>query len=325
VLRASTGTYLVLEDSDVLELATMAEIVATIERCFEAKIGGRLIAPPRHSVDFDDGALVFTIGGLMRHGRWPGIAGFRAYETFAGTPVDRSQVVAVWNFPSGRLEGLILGELLGALRTGAIGAVAVKYMAVPNATSCGIVGSGKQAETQLMAVAAVLPCLQVVRVFSRNRQNRDRFALRMSEKLRLPITPSESTKEVVTDADLVLCATDSDIPVLETAWLKPGAHVNSIGPKLVGQHELPIDIGERATVIATDSPIQVHSSDKAFFLYGTPAWDRMTDLAEIVSGRISGRNSNADLTLFCSVGLAGTEVAIASVILARARARGSIT
>jgi ornithine cyclodeaminase/alanine dehydrogenase-like protein (mu-crystallin family) len=312
--------YCVFDDTEVAHFADMGELIAVIEKCFHAKAEGLLVAPPRHAVHFDSGDLVFTIGGLAARDGSPGLAGFRAYETFATLGTARSQVVAVWNTSTGDLEGLILGETLGVLRTGAIGGVAVKHMSSPTAATCGIIGSGRQAETQLIAAYVVRPSITTARVFSRNPQKRERFATYMSEKLHMAVDPVATAREAVEDADLVLCATNSPDPVIDSAWLKPGVHISTIGPKLTDQHELPSDIGEHAAVVATDSPDQIRSYRGVYFLQGTPAWERMIDLADIVAGRAKGRRTTADLTLFCSVGLAGTEVAVAGTILRRARA-----
>jgi ornithine cyclodeaminase len=100
--------------------------------------------------------------------------------------------------------------------------------------------------------------------------------------------------------------------VLETAWLKPGAHVNSVGPKFTGAHEMPLDIVEVCQVIATDSLAQATAYAKPFFIEDL---DRVAGLDQIVAGRINGRRSENDITLFCSVGLAGTEVVLANELL----------
>jgi ornithine cyclodeaminase/alanine dehydrogenase-like protein (mu-crystallin family) len=312
--------YCVLDDAEVARFADMGELIVATEEFFRAKAEGLVVAPPRHAVHFENGELVFTIGGMAARDGAPGLAGFRAYETFATSGTARGQVVAVWNTSTGDLEGVALGETLGALRTGAIGGVALKHMSSPAAATCGIIGSGRQAQMQLIAATVVRPSITTVRVYSRNPQKRERFAAYISETLHIAIDPVATAREAVADADLVLCATDSSIPVIDSAWLKPGAHVSTLGPKLADQHELPIDIGERAAVVATDSPDQIHSYHGAYFLQGTRAWDRMIDLANIVAGRATGRHTTADLTLFCSVGLAGTEVVVASAILRRARA-----
>lgn len=306
----------ILYDDDVLALAEMGELVALVENCLRARAAGRLVAPPRHTVAFGDrGKLVFTIGGVDRD-ESPGAAGFRVYETFAGAGRQRAQLVAVWNGASGDLLGLIIGDALGAWRTGALGGVAVKHMARPGASACAVIGSGQQAETQLLAAAAVRP-LACVRVYSRSAANRQAFADRLSSRLGCRIEAVGSTREAVADADIVLCATDSPEPVLETGWLAPGAHVTSVGPKLVDGHELPRDIGKRATFVATDSPEQMRAYPKPHFLAGTPAEAAMRDLAEIVTAGEPRRRA-ADLSLYCSVGLAGTEVAIAEHLLRRA-------
>ena len=92
-------------------------------------------------------------------------------------------------------------------------------------------------------------------------------------------------------------------------------HVNSVGPKTREGHELGLDIADAAAVIATDSPEQTRAYASPFFLAGSGNEGRMADLAEIIAGRAGGRRSPDDVTLFCSVGLAGTEVVVASAIL----------
>lgn len=308
--------FVILNDADVTALARMPDIVAVVERCLRAKAQGRLVAPPRHSVAFDTGQLVFTIGGMAAGAEeGGGIAGFRAYETFRGSGAARAQLVAVWDSGSGNLIGLVVGDALGVLRTGAIGGVAIDRMARPDVRTCGIVGSGRQAESQLMAAVALRPGLETIRVYSRNARKREDFAERMSTRLGKTIQPVAAARDAVAGADLVLCATDSGSPVIETQWLARGTHVSTLGPKLADRHELPRDIGAIADVAATDSLAQLNAYPAPHFLAGTPAAEHMLDLADIVAGRAPGRRNATDVTLFCSVGLAGTEVAVADALL----------
>jgi hypothetical protein len=115
---SAMNPFVILGDADVNTLARMSDLVAVIERCLQAKAEGRLVAPPRHSVAFDTGQLVFTIGGIGAGAQGgDGIAGFRAYETFRGSGSARAQLVAVWDSGSGDLRGLVVGDALGILRT----------------------------------------------------------------------------------------------------------------------------------------------------------------------------------------------------------------
>jgi ornithine cyclodeaminase len=188
-------------------------------------------------------------------------------------------------------------------------------MARPDVRTCGIIGSGRQAESQIMAAVAVRPGLETIRVYSRSVGKREDFAARLSARLGRTIRPVATAREAVIGADLVLCATDSGSPVIETQWLARGVHVSTLGPKLADRHELPRDIGEIADVAATDSPAQLHAYPAPHVLEGTRAGQHMLDLADIVAAGVSGRRSPTDITLFCSVGLAGTEVAVADALL----------
>ena len=121
------------------------------------------------------------------------------------------------------------------------------------------------------------------------------------------------------DADIVILATTSKSPVIQAGWLKAGAHINTLGPRAKSGSELGLDTASRASPIATDSPEQIAALADPYFLAGTAAMERLVDLADIVAGRASGRQNTDEISLFCSVGLAGTEVMVAAAILAAAR------
>lgn len=299
----------ILKDEDLRPAAIMQGAIDALEIAFRAKAAGETVSPPRHHVSFPKrGDIVFTVGGI--DGERP-LAGFRAYETFDGG--QHSQVVAVWRADTAELQGVILGERLGQIRTGAIGGVAIRYLSAPTARTLGIIGSGAQARTQLVAAAAVRD-ISSVRVFSRSPRNCAAFAEEMQLELGIAVEPVTSAAKAVADADIVLCATSSDIPVIDASDLKAGAHINTIGPKTLKGHELGLGVADIAGVIATDSPEQTRAYASPFFLSGTMHEKRMIDLATIVAGHTAGRTSLLDTTLFCSVGLAGTEVIVASAI-----------
>lgn len=190
-------------------------------------------------------------------------------------------------------------------------------MAPPAAETVAVIGSGAQARTQLEAAAAVRR-LRLVRVYSRSAENRVAFATEMSQHLSLAVAPVPTAREAVEGADIVICATTSAVPVIDAAWLTPNVHVNTVGPKTRTRHELGPGVAERAAVIATDSLEQCRAYRDPFFLHDSPAMARMIDLSELVSGRVVARPAGHALTLFCSVGLAGTEVLVAAAALRRA-------
>ena len=283
-----------------------------MEGFLRAKRSGATVAPPRHRVAFEPhGSLVFTVGGI--EAGEASLAGFRAYDTFA-QHAEPAQLVAVWNSTSGQLLGVVVGDELGAWRTGALGGVAVKYLSHEAARTCAVIGTGRQARTQLLAAATVRD-LSDVRVYGRDEARRRAFAEEMSQALQREIRPVSSPEAALREAAIVLCATNATTPVLQTRWLAPGAHVNSVGPKLASAHELPRDIAGRITSLATDSPEQIESYSEPYFLAGSSAWPRLRDLAAVAES--GAAREGGDVSLFCSVGLAGTEVAVAAHVLSR--------
>ncbi len=291
----------VLSDNDIEAAVDIASLVAICDAAVESANTETLTAPARHAVDFGQGQLVFTVGGDDQ------AVGFRAYDTFPNSKQD--QVVAVWHPHSGQLAGVVVGELLGALRTGALGGVGINRMAAPDANSCGVIGAGLQARTQLMACAAVRD-LSSVRVFSRHEANRRAFAEEMSTRLGLDVEPVGSAAEATADAEIVLLATSSGVPVISLTDLSADVHVSTVGPKYLGYSELGHEVVESAQLIATDAPQQIQSQGERHFLWGSEAWERIVHLAEV-----EARPADLGRTVFLSAGLAGTEVLIADELL----------
>jgi ornithine cyclodeaminase len=302
----------ILSDEDVRSLLSMREAVDLIEDALRLKARGEFVTPPRHYVGNRRGALVFTTGGHADQG----VFGFRVYETFPG-PLRNEQFVAAFESPTGRLKGIVFGELLGAMRTGAIGGVAMKYAAREDAHAVGIIGSGMQARTQLMA-AAVVRDITNAKVYSRSAENREAFAREMTEQLGLSVVAVATAEEAVSGADIVVTATSSAQPLFPAQLVEAGVHLNALGPKFVRRHELDPAVAERASVVFTDSSDQLRAYPEPFFLPEDSC--EIEDLAACVARGTPVRRSPSDITLFCSVGLSGTEVVLADAVLTRAGA-----
>jgi ornithine cyclodeaminase len=295
----------VLNDRDI-DRVPFSVILEAVRAHILADFQGQTISPPRHVVEFGDGGLVFTVGGNAD------IAGFRAYETFPRPALEKEgQLVAVWDRNTRRLRGIALGERLGALRTGALGGVAIDRMALADVTKLAVIGTGLQAETQLIAAVSVR-AISGIAVFSRHRENAEAFATRMSAALGVSVEPAESAEQAVRGAEVVILATNSSTPVIESAWLKSGAHVNTLGPKKASAHELPLDLADRAALIASDSPQQIAAMGADHMLHSHPAAGGILHLGDSAVSEKRG----AGLSLFLSSGLAGSEVAALAAVLA---------
>ena len=173
-------------------------------------------------------------------------------KTWAHTAGGATPLVTLWNSETGRLEAIIEAFALGQMRTGGISGVATAHMASADADELAIVGTGKQAMTQVVAVVAVRP-VKTIRVFSPTPENRRSFLERM--KMLLPnisVKEARSVEEAVKDAPIVTVVTRARTPVLSASMLARGTHVNAVGAITPEREEFTQDVFDRVDAIAVD-------------------------------------------------------------------------
>jgi ornithine cyclodeaminase len=141
----------------------------------------------------------------------------------------------------------------------------------------------------------------------------------MSAHLNLHVEPVTSAEKAIAGADIVIVATSSRVPVFDAALIEPGTHVTTIRLGQ-GQSELDPTVAHRASAVFTDSMEQVQSYPGGFFL--AHRLDSITDLSAYVARGMPARESDSEITLYLSAGLAGTEVVVADLALQRAGAGG---
>lgn len=284
---------MILTDEELAEhLVSPLRSVEAMRAAIHAAHNGELLTPPRVHARLGNRRLTYTAG--RRVGDW---FGYRSYDTIGD---NGDQIVAVHDDRTGRLQGLAVGQTLGHARVGAIGGVACDTLAPADATTLGLVGTGPQAWMQLWAIQAVRP-LRTVRVHSRSKERRERFAADASERYGMAVTAVGTAEDAVADMELVVLATSSTHPVVDEAAVTAD-FMTTLGPKQLGRHEFPPALAQRFPTIATDSLAQVRDYDPPFILSDSGDGHRMVSLGSILDGHpVQGP------ALFCSVGLAGTE------------------
>jgi ornithine cyclodeaminase/alanine dehydrogenase-like protein (mu-crystallin family) len=184
----------------------------------------------------------------------------------------------------------------------------------------GLIGAGRQARTQLEAVADVRK-IRSARVFARNESRRIQFCKEMTEYLGFPIEPAASAEEVARFGDIVIAATTSQEPVVKGEWLRPGTHVNAIGANMSNRREMDDEILRQAAIIAVDSVDQARG-EAGDLIQGLPttgrSWDDVVELKTIVGGNKPSRKSGEEITVFKSCGIAVWDVVSAGFIYGEA-------
>ena len=195
---------------------------------------------------------------------------------------------------------------LGQIRTGAASGYATDVLAKKDASVLGIIGSGFQARTQLDAIREVRT-LKDVRVWSRSAEKCRAFADETGARV------AGSAEEAVRGADIVVTATWAKDPVIESAWISPGTHVNAMGSNQAQRRELPSDLIARAGLIAVDS-IEAGKVESGDLLLAPVDWNdpRIVDLA-----KVTRRPDGNPLTIFKSNGLGVEDVAAAAYVYER--------
>jgi alanine dehydrogenase len=226
---------------------------------------------------------------------------------------------------TGALQALMDGRYITEARTAAVSAVSVRHLARPDASTLAILGTGVQARSHLAAYAEVRQ-LREVRAWSPRAASRQRFV--EDAESRVPVRATASAEDAVRGADLIVLATASPTPVLEDAWVAPGAHVVSVGACRPDQRELAPGLTARARLfVDSRAGAMVESGDVVLGIaehrFGP---DHIAgELGELVLGRVRGRQTDEDVTIFKSLGMAIEDVAAAELVYRRALERGTGT
>jgi ornithine cyclodeaminase/alanine dehydrogenase-like protein (mu-crystallin family) len=245
--------------------------------------------------------------------------GYAGAKVYAGFAEGARFVVLLFRADSPEVVAVLEADKLGQLRTGAASGVAAKYLASSGARSLGVIGCGWQAESQLACIRAALPQLERVVAFCRTEERLRAFCEKNDAE------PGESHQDPGA-CDVVVTATTSKDPVLRGEWLQPGALVCAVGANDGRRRELDNVVLERAAFVCCDSveDAKLESADLIEPVNsGVLDWLEVHDLQEVVAGETTGRQSDEDVVVFKSNGLAAWDIAVAAAVVERARAAGA--
>lgn len=190
------------------------------------------------------------------------------------------------------------------MRVGATSGIAAKFLARKDARRVGMFGSGWQARPQLEALSHVRS-IEHVKIYSPNPENRTRFAADMTKIFDFPLIAVDNPREVVRDVDIIVCATNSQQPVFEGAWLEAGQHINSLqaGELDLETHMRAEVIGVRAFEKSTSyvqeaSPERPIHAEKLEKFSQSGLDKKFVALGPIVAGQKTGRERDDQITLF---------------------------
>lgn len=319
-------SLLYLSHADVRRALPVADAIEAMQAAFLQFSDDRVTMPARSSMEIPQANGVVLImpcyAAGIHHVSLKFLTQFADNDRL-GLPLIQA-VVLLADAVNGRLLAIVDGSAITALRTGAASGVATRLLGQPRADAAAIFGAGVQARTQLEAVCTVRQIRQV-RVFDCRRAAAEAFAEDMSARLEVPVLTASSAPEALGDAQVVCTATASTTPVFEDRDLEAGVHINAVGSWRPQTAEIPSDTVCRARVFVDH---RVAALEEAGDLLMPLREGRITaehvstELGDLIASRVAGRQSNDEVTVFKSVGLAVQDLFAAVRAVENARRLG---
>jgi len=307
-----------------VKIATLGEIknvlpaldlIPAIEAGFVAYSAGRAIVPPIGEMILDKGEVHIKSGYIQGEEFYVIKIASGFYGNSALGLPSGNGCMLLFKQRTGEPAAILLDEgHLTDVRTGAAGAVAAKHLAPRTVERIGIVGAGVQARQQLLWLARVTPCRDVL-VWGPIPGELESYEREMESRGFGVETTSDATL-ILKSCNLVVTATPSKSPLLFASDLRPGTHITAVGSDTPEKQELDSEILVRADVVVADSRSQcrlrgeIHKALEA----GRIREDRCVELGDVIAGKESGRTSDRQITVADLTGVAVQDIAIASAV-----------
>lgn len=325
---------LYLDRHAVEALLPVDECIEVVEAALRALARGEAVQPLRsaHWLPDRHGLLVVMpgiLGSLPAEGpEDKAVAGAKVLsvvpDNYLHGEESHQGMVLLFEQERGRLLAMADASAITAIRTAAASGVATRALARQDAGDLAILGSGVQARSHLDALWAVRT-LRRVRVWSRNPESAHRFAEREGERLGLKIEPVISAQEAVEGADLICTVTAATQPILLGEWISPGAHINAVGACTPAAREMDGTAVARSRLFVDRlESARAESGDYLLALReGVISEDHIQgEIGDVLEGKVPGRQSDDEITLFESLGIAVEDLAAARYVWRKAVAAG---
>ena len=296
---------ILLKQSEIKGLVSMKEVIDSVEAGFTAYAKREVQMPAKKYLFFPEGDL--RVMPCYVRGREE--AAVKCVNVHPKNPINNElpTVMAIielidpkTGFPLAVMDGTWVTDM----RTGASAGVATKYLARPDSETLGIIGAGRQACTQLMAMDEVMK-IEKAKVYCRTCSTRTKFARNATATYGFEVEAVKSPKEAVKDVDVVVTTTPSRKPLIKVDWISPGTHINAMGADAPSKQELDTNLLQKSKIVVDSWEQAKHSGE-----INVPVSqgilkrnDIHAKLGEIIIGKKVGREKD-EITIFDSTGLA---------------------
>jgi alanine dehydrogenase len=316
---------LLLSEHDVQRVLPMPDLIRAMAAALSEYSAQRVAQPVRTVLEIGPERAYF--GVMPAAITTPAAMGAKLVTVYAGNHArgltSHLATIILLDPATGALVALLDGRFITEARTAAVSAVSVDRLARPNATRLAIIGSGVQARSHLEAIRHVRP-LASVTVWSPHAARCEAFAATASRESGVPVTAVSTATEAVAGADIVVLVTASPAPVINDEDIAPGTHICAVGACRPTQREMPTALVARARLFVDSRAAALVEAGDIVLPIGEGAFsaDHIIDeLGSVVNGA-SGRQTDEEITIFKSLGMAVEDVVAATLAVDRAEAAG---
>jgi len=315
---------LVVTGAEVLQVVNMDLALEAAEEAFRAYGEGRVNMPPKSYLQLPKGDFRAMYGALSGEYEVCGCKWVNVHpeNPQRGLPTVMAKIIL--NDPDTALEIADLdGTYITNYRTGAAGGLAARYLARADAVSLGVIGAGVQARMQIFATLRTRPINRIT-IYNRTLSRAEALQDDIISRCGLAVEVTTDPEAAVRDHDIIVTTTPANEPLVQSDWISPGTHINAIGADAAGKQELDPAILRRARIIVDDWGQARHSGEINVALsQGLLSPEQIHgSLGDVVAGKISGRQSDTEITVFDSTGLIIQDLALGFAVYKGAKERG---
>ncbi|RKP49998.1 ornithine cyclodeaminase family protein [Cohnella endophytica] len=314
---------LVITQAEVAELLPMQACIGIMEEVLADLTNGQAVQALRSVVPVQGGNLMGLMPAYLKREHK---VGAKVITVFPGNHAkhlpSHQGFVSLFDAETGKLEAIVDGKKITAIRTAAVSAVATKLLAKPEATTLAMIGTGEQARSHIEAMLLVRPIRRIV-VWGPNADRARQLKVETENRYgaEIAIEVAASVREAVAEADIVCTVTASTIPILQGDWIRPGTHINAVGACRAPDRELDTETVKSARLYVDRKESAVNEAGDYLIPLSEGAITEqhiVGEIGELIVGSIPGRSSEDEITLFKALGLASEDLAAASYILREA-------
>jgi ornithine cyclodeaminase/alanine dehydrogenase-like protein (mu-crystallin family) len=306
---------------------TLERCIPVIREAMVALSAGSTAQTLRQIIPLGDGALFGVMQGALGAGA---PFGTKALSVFPhnhahGLPSHQG-LMLLFDPDTGRPSAIVDAGAITAIRTAAASAVATDVLARPDARRLAVLGAGEQARMHVRAMAEVRP-ISDIRVWTRSSERAAAFAEAMREELEIAVSASDTVADTVAGAEIICTTTSAADPVLHSAWVEDGAHLNVVGSSHGRAAEIDNALVARARFFPDHRESVLNQGGEYLRASAEGLVDEthvLDEIGRIIAQPASGRRSARDVTLYKSLGNIVQDLASAAFLVDLASRRGDV-